>query len=193
MSDAEFKYIVRDLTAETPLAEYLRDCVDVGKFLNFCRICPNYGHIWSCPPYDFDPMDIWRQYVRLRLYARMLIPKFLEQDAAAAIAALHREKEEYLNQLLNWESAVPGSLALAAGSCSVCAICAKSEDEPCRKPAKMRYSIESLGGDVGLTARRYFGKPLLWIRDGVIPEYLMLVGALLMPAGKEGTAVESLL
>jgi hypothetical protein len=47
----------------------------------------------------------------------------------------------------------------------------------------MRYSIESLGGDVGLTAERYLGQPLLWIKDGILPDYLMLVGALLLPDG----------
>lgn len=184
MSKSKFKYTVRELEAEVPIQEYLRDCVDVPKFLACCKVCPNYGAIWSCPPYEFDPKEIWKRYAGLRLYARMLAPKYPDQDAESAAHALRAEKDTYLGKLLDWEAIVPGSMALAAGSCNLCAACAKKDGKPCRRPERMRYSIESLGGDVGLTVSRYFGQPLLWIRDGKVPEHLILVGALLLPAGK---------
>ena len=50
---------------------------------------------------------------------------------------------------------------------------------PCRCPEKMRYSIEALGGNVAETAERYLHKPLLWIEDGRMPDYLTLVCGLL--------------
>ena len=43
----------------------------------------------------------------------------------------------------------------------------------------MRYSIEALGGNVAETAERYLHKPLLWIEDGRMPDYLTLVCGLL--------------
>ena len=41
------------------------------------------------------------------------------------------------------------------------------------------YSIEALGGNVAETAERYLHKPLLWIEDGRMPDYLTLVCGLL--------------
>ena len=43
----------------------------------------------------------------------------------------------------------------------------------------MRYSIESLGGKVGLTASKLLGINLQWIEAGQIPDYFVLVGGLL--------------
>ncbi|SBW11744.1 conserved hypothetical protein [uncultured Eubacteriales bacterium] len=179
-----FRYTIKELEAEAEMDEYRRSCVDVPKFLAFCEACHNYGGAWSCPPFDFNPMERWRRYGRMRLYARMLIPTEPGQAAEAALQALQEEKDAHLERLLEWEAATPSSLALAAGSCTLCTPCARKEGHPCQKPEQMRYSIEALGGDVGLTASRYLGKPLLWIRDGVVPEYLMLVGALLLPDGE---------
>ena len=45
----------------------------------------------------------------------------------------------------------------------------------------MRYSIEALGGNVGLTVTRYLGQKLEWIEEGRLPRYFMLVAGLLIP------------
>ena len=47
------------MEVSVPVAEYLRGYVDMPKFLVFCKACPNYGHIWSCLPFDFDHMEMW--------------------------------------------------------------------------------------------------------------------------------------
>ena len=46
-------------------------------------------------------------------------------------------------------------------------------------PQELRYSIESIGGDVSKLTERYFGKSLLWIENGVLPEYFLLAGGFL--------------
>ena len=46
----------------------MKDYVDVDYFLSCCKVCQNYGHVWACPPYDFDPRDLWRKYDRLHVY-----------------------------------------------------------------------------------------------------------------------------
>jgi predicted metal-binding protein len=190
MSKLKLNYTIRELEARVPLSEYLVDCVDVPRFLAYCEACPNFGTVWSCPSYDFDPMEVWNRYGDLRLYARMLIPDSPGQDEQAALFALREEKDKYLDILFNWEVETPGSLALAAGSCTLCAPCTRPSGRPCQKPEQMRYSIDSLGGDVGLTASRYFGYPLQWIQDDILPDYLMLVGGLLIPHGKVEPFVE---
>lgn len=178
---SDFAYTVRNAEAEVSLDEYLGTCVDVPRFQTLCRPCPNFGHNWSCPPYDFDPMDIWRAYRRLRIVGRILIPTVPGQDTDAAMAAVFREKDALLRELYTLEAAVPGSRALAAGRCQRCAVCARADGQPCRSPEALRYSLESLGADVMRTAEQYLGTSILWIRNGVVPERLVQVGGLLLP------------
>lgn len=175
----ELAYTVTHLRADVPVADYLAACVDVPRFLAFCRACPSYATRWACPPFDFDPMALWRQYDTLALYGRVITPAVPGQAEKAALDALEREKADMLHRLLAAEAAQPGSLALSAGSCRLCSGCTRPRGLPCRQPDAVRHSIEALGGDVAKSAQHYLAHPLLWIQDGVLPRYLMLVGGLL--------------
>ena len=174
------EYAVQKLEAEVSVEEYLQACVDVEKFLDCCRVCPNFGRRWSCPPFDFAPMELWKRFHTLRLYARILTPE-PEEDMAALLRRMKVEKEKLMAELLQLERENPASMALSAGSCSLCGEdCTRTKGESCRKPREMRYSIEALGGDVSKTAERYLGRPLKWAKDGAAPEYMTLVGGLLL-------------
>lgn len=172
------EYTVKALEGAAELAEYRRCCVDVGKFLGYCKECPSYGRVWSCPPYDFDPMEIWDKYRHLTLYARVLTPS-PGATYEGMMEGLRREKDRFFDFLMEKEGEVPGSLALSAGRCTLCEECGKLAGKPCVHPEKLRYSIESLGGDVAATVEKYFGFPLLWADQGALPAYLTLVGGLL--------------
>ncbi len=163
---------------DVPMQEYLAGCVNVGYFLEMCKACPNYNSRWSCPSFDFDPMEIWSRYSRLHLVAYRLVPQ-PGQTVQAMLDAHSAEKVRMVEELTQMEAAVPGSLALWAGTCGLCARRARADGAPCRRPTEMRHSIEALGGDVGKTAERYLGRPVLWIRGQTLPEYLMLIGGLL--------------
>ena len=170
------------LRAELTREEYLGNYVDVPKYLGFCGECPNYGLRWSCPPYDFDPMDIWRSYDRLELLAWRIEPRTEEEltlaakDAQAYLLPYYRGMVE---ELKIREAETPGSLRLNPGRCRLCAVCARESGEPCRFPEEMRWSIESLGGAVGDLTRDVLDLPLKWSVDGRPPEYYTLVGGLL--------------
>lgn len=175
----EFQYHIEELTAETTVAEFAREFIHVEKFLQACRQCHNYSTRWTCPPFAFDPMEIWNAYTGLRLYARILHADGLNQPLDAALTALKREKRLYRDKLYRWEQATPGSQMLLAGTCDQCEVCEKQQGRPCRQPECLRYSIEALGGDVEGCLRRYFHRTVLWGKDGAAPEYLVLVGGLL--------------
>ena len=51
---------VEQLTADLDVDEYYEKYVDVEKYLEYCKECSDYATNWSCPPYDFDPNDIWK-------------------------------------------------------------------------------------------------------------------------------------
>ena len=55
----EFQYHISEMAAETAAADFVKEFVQVEKFLSACQQCPNYNTRWTCPPFDFDPMTIW--------------------------------------------------------------------------------------------------------------------------------------
>ena len=176
--------------AEVPIEEYLEKCVDVPTFLECCKNCGNYEKVWSCPPYDFHPEDYWAAYDTFRILGmKIFLPESLtagtyegEERDRLLQEVVYPYKKELDSKLLAMEKEVEGSISLSGGSCLNCAsgTCTRPSGLPCRCPEKMRYSIESLGGNVGLTVRKYLHQELLWMDEGKLPQYFILVGGLLM-------------
>ncbi|WP_238525163.1 DUF2284 domain-containing protein [Methanobrevibacter smithii] len=34
-----------------------------------CKECDQYDNNWGCPPFDFDPDEIWNSYNKLKIIA----------------------------------------------------------------------------------------------------------------------------
>lgn len=162
---------------ETAVSDFVRNFVDVPKFYGLCKSCPNCGNVWSCPPYSFDPLEIWNKFSKLRIIVYKIEPL---PGCEENLALLEKTKHEMLLYTYALEKKNPGSTALSAGKCSLCSECSRPKNEPCRMPDKMRYSIESLGGDVEKALRELFGIEILWEVDGKTPEYYTLCGGLLL-------------
>ncbi len=161
------------------VSDYLDRYVNVEEFLQYCKKCNNYEKLWSCPSYDFNPEDYWKEYDELLVVARKII--FGEGvDQARSYEIMLEVKEDMSRELYELEKQYPGSISLSAGSCSLCKEgCTRVDGDPCRYPEMMRYSIESLGGDVGRTVSKLMGYELEWIEEGKLPSYFVLVGGLL--------------
>jgi len=64
-------------------ADYARDYVEVERFIECCKMCPNYGAKWGCPPYAFDVREkYWNNYKYLHLFAFKM---YLEDDIIAVL------------------------------------------------------------------------------------------------------------
>lgn len=166
--------------AAIPAEEYAARYVDVPRFLACCRACPHFGANWSCPPLAAEPPAVWSRYRYLEITGLAVYPGGQAGDPAAFLAPY---QARLLDELMARERRVPGSLCLAPGRCSRCRSCARAQGAPCRFPHLLRPSLEALGADVGQTAKDLLGLPLLWARDGMFPEYFLLVGGLLLPDG----------
>ena len=82
----EKKYVaekIENFQAEIPVEEYMKECVDVATFLEFCKECSNYGKLWCCPPYTFDvEKDYWNKYRKIQIMGRKLyLPKELTSQS----------------------------------------------------------------------------------------------------------------
>ena len=182
-------YTIKNYYAELPVTEYLDKYVDIPTFLECCKSCPNYNKIWSCPSYDFDVLNYWNQYQNIALYGHQIIfdeedknKDFSNEELNAFIDAIvSREKQLLTEQLFLLEKEHIGSISLSAGSCQLCGSnnCTKPKGLPCRHPDKLRYSIESLGGNVGKTISDCFHIQLEWVEEGKLPNHFVLVCALL--------------
>ncbi len=175
------------LNACIPVERFLENYVDVPKFLGACSQCPNYGKVGSCPPYDFDVPGYWRNYKTLHLTVAQAFTEEEERLREYSGEALNAQIEkrfrtmrrEMDSRLENQERQTPNSRMLSAGKCIQCADCACAHGLPCRFPEKIRYSVESLGGDVCALLRDLFQVEILWAANGHLPEYFVLVGGLL--------------
>ena len=194
-------YTTERYEAIVSVDHYLDKYVDVDTFLQACKACPNYEKIWSCPTYDFDVVEYWKKYKTLELTAIKIIfdeavaGKQLTKEELEEITknSIWEVKAQLAEELYEREKAVPGSISLSAGSCTLCkgagahsagsssceGFCSRLKGEPCRYPDKMRYSIESLGGNVGMTLSELMEIELEWIQEGRMPSYFVLVSGLL--------------
>ena len=182
---------VQLLQKEISLADYIENYLDIDRFLNYCKECPDYGLFWVCPPLSFNAEDFWRQYDSLLLYGKkIMLPRqmteiqYSQEDLNALVDSLLADKKrEITADLLKMEKYFPGSKALAAGKCDGCVVCSRQLELECPKPFYARYSLEALGGDVVKTAKDYLGVDLLWPKNGYLPEYFFLLGGLLKKKG----------
>lgn len=179
------EYIKFTVSADISTDEYIRDYVNIEEFLGFCRQCPNYGKVWSCPPYDFDPMEIWRRYDLLHIEGTVIklpeeevcIKRTPEEIRRIEEEILMAEKSLLSGRLYRMED--ENSLSLSAGCCTLCTGCTRPSGKECRHADKMRYSLESLGANVGLTCSKLLGVTLEWVAENHLPHQICLISGLL--------------
>lgn len=185
-------YKLETFERDIPVREFIEKYVRPEEFIEYCRACGNYGKVWSCPPYDFDVMDYWHEYETIKCVAYKIV--YAEQKEISCYSEIAEVKEMMQKHLFSLEKEYHGSVLLSAGSCSLCAEsagadfvkgreadwCTRVKDEPCARPECMRYSIESIGGDVVTPLKDLFGLEIKWAEDGMMPEYHILLGGLLM-------------
>ena len=176
-------YRTKRYEKEIPVTEYFENYVNVEEFLEYCKACPNYARVWSCPPYDFSQEAYWKRYADLCILGYQI---FFEDGTteAESLRIMKEVKEKMSEELFAMEAEHPGSISLSVGSGGIGEKenGTRPQGKPCRYPDKMRYSIESIGGNVGKTVHDFLGIPLEWIEEGKVPSYFVLVGGLLRSA-----------
>ena len=140
-----------------PVSRLIDEYLDIDRFLLCCKECPNYGKKYTCPPHNFDVLAFWQAFSDLEVHAVILSGNQSYKQAEAAL----------MEELFVLEKELPGSVCLSAGNAGI------SQKE------RMRYSIESLGGNVDKLCRELLGISLEWGKDGALPERIILVGGLL--------------
>lgn len=175
---------IEKLTADVKVDEFVKAYVDVEKFNKLCEECDNYGKNWNCPPFDFDVMDVWNSYDKLKIIAfkinfddEELTTSYSDKELEFILKRLERMKVKLMNEIYDLED--ENSLGLFLGQCNLCMKCTREFGMPCKMPFKMRYSIESLGGDVDKSIEDIFDFKIIYAENNHLPEYMIFVGGLL--------------
>ena len=175
---------IKKLTADVDVDEFVENYVDIERFMGLCEECENYGKNWNCPPFDFDVMEVWNSFNKLKIIAfkldfsdEELNMEYSDKELEFILKRLERMKVKLMNDIYALESETAYGLFL--GNCNLCMKCTREFGMPCKMPFKMRYSIESLGGNVDQLIEDIFGFKILYAKDNRLPEYLIFVGGLL--------------
>lgn len=193
-------YSTEKLTTEISVEKYIEEYVNVEEFLECCKKCPNYARKWSCPPYDFDVLEYWKQFKSFFILGNIITfdederkKDYRSKEITKIINdTLFIEKRKLADELYGMEKEYKGSVSLSAGSCTLCddgmvdsdncnrVFCKDGNAKKnCLYFDKMRYSIESLGGNVGKTCSKLFGVNLEWVEENKLPSKFILVSGLL--------------
>lgn len=175
---------IEQLTADMNLEEFKEKYVNFDKNLELCKDCDSYAKNWSCPPFNFNPDEIWDSFERIKIIAfkfnfseELIEKEFNEEELEIFLKRLQRTKVKLMNVIYNMEDA--NSLGLGIGECALCVKCTREFGMPCKMPFKLRYSIEALGGNVDQMIKDVFDVDILYAKDGKLPDYMIFVGGLL--------------
>lgn len=180
-----FKTEVRIGYSDIP--SFLAKFQDVQHFLAYCKQCQNYNSKWSCPPLAVNPETYLNDYSKIYLVGLKIIydektkqeinTKEKIMDFTAKL--LRKMKNELSDKLLEVEKEVPHTLSFSSGGCGWCCKCTRPTGKPCRKPEKMRYSLDSFGIDLGRVTEEFLNIKLLWGLDA-LPDYHTLIHAVVV-------------
>ncbi len=185
----DLEVYVKKLSVSELLARYWNP----APVRDACRLCPDYGKVWSCPPGTPEADEYLKGFQESFLIGvKVVYPPEVRSFAATPETAqkirdlsYEKVKRNLLLTLLEVEKKERGSLCMGAGRCILCRRCARQDGMPCRYPQDCRYSITAFGFDFAKLLREAMGIELLWSPEG-LPEYDVAVAALFVPEESSG-------
>lgn len=179
-------YITQYHKASMPLTVFRKKYQDREKYMAYCRECPNFGTVWSCPPLSFDVDTYLSDFTWVNILCAKIIlndrviadadtPDKIKSTGWDILLAVKLDMEEKLRRM---EKFIPVGVALSSGGCNLCKECSRKDGQPCRQPDKMRYSLDAFGFDLTAITKDMFDIDILWCKDR-LPDYFTLIYGLL--------------
>jgi len=153
-----------------------------SEVIELCRKgCINYNKKWCCPPLSelFDKLSNgYDRAIILCMY--LFTDEFCHvKHKYLRIRAANMLLKGLSNKLSRgFESKLDG-YALLNGSCNLCKPCGMKMRQHCKKPEKMRYSMEATGINVSNLLSEVLGFDLQWYSAERMPEYTSVASCVL--------------
>lgn len=164
-----------------------------------CEQCPTYGGKWSCPPHSpaFSQYNLDEYpYAAMILFSCDLDQFSYTKTEYIKIKAANTIMKSRMDRLMRGLEQAADGVMISNGNCRLCNPCSKKKGESCKKPERMRFSMEALGLNVGRITSDIFSHELLWYKDKKIPRYLSAAACLLLKERMDesvlGEAVEDI-
>lgn len=170
--------------------DYLMEYFNNQYIEMFCKECPNYGKVWTCPPHNFNLEGALKQYKTAYLIGSLIysedLPPYIQKlvdenpyDIEKATELMMKEVRKKLDvKLLEIEKKIPDSRVVFSGKCLFCEKCAREENKKCRNPEIMRVSLESYGFDICRICNEILGVEIVWGLYN-LPTYVILADVVL--------------
>lgn len=159
--------------------DYITGFHNPEKYIKACSGCPDFAKTWSCPPFDYNPLDLIRKYQKVCIVG-IKIPVDDNTPASNAQKIMLPAKQLIGRVLMKMEALHNGRASTFIGKCVLCdeMSCTRPQGLPCRHPNLLRPSLEAYGFNVSDTASGLLGIDILWSKNGILPPYLTLIAAL---------------
>lgn len=175
-------YTVAYRKSSMPLTVFRQKYQNREKYMAYCRECPRYNTVWSCPPLTFDVDAYLERFALVNvLCAKIILSRqvIAEADTPEKIKTVGWEillsvKLDMEEKLRRMEKYIPESVSLSSGGCNLCKVCSRKDGLPCRLPDKMRYSLDAFGFDLTAIAKDMFDIDILWCKER-LPDYFTLI------------------
>lgn len=176
----------------------IKNYCDKERVEGYCKECSKYSKNWSCPPYDFNTEDYIRQFENIYIIGTKVI---IDESTIEKI----RTKEEInkysyetviavrkmiYDRLIKLEKEYCGSKIINSGNCTICKECTRNQNVKCRHEDDIRYSLESLGFDVGKITKELLNIELKWPTNK-LPEYLTLASGFMTNDNIENNVINN--
>jgi predicted metal-binding protein len=149
-----------------------------SKFKIACEACKRYGTNLACPPFSPVFQDYVGEFHAAKTICIRVPQEYFshlgpEDGYIACFRAGKRLLEQELLQFRKQSFKIAG-----AGPCLVCEECGIGGIDPkCRKPAKLIYSLESLGVNLISLAQKGFNINLQWSSNDHMADFVCVIGA----------------
>lgn len=165
-------YIQKTIQPKELQPHYLPETI-----LGYCAQCKDYGLFWGCPPHEINGMTLVSSFGSIELVGLKVTLENESESFGALYQSARRTLGHHLDEIASKSTR---HQILIAGNCYGCEVCSRKEQQPCKNPEALRFSLESLGFDVSAISDKLLNLPILWAEEGSMPAYLVCVGAVLM-------------
>ena len=180
------EYAVEYRHNSLPMQAFRQRYQNREKYIAYCKECPKYDTVWSCPPLQFETDDFlarfaWVNVAGVKINLSPKIIKYADTSEKIKytgwkiLSAVKMDMEEKMRGM---EKILPKSISLSSGGCTICKNCTRKANQPCRWPDKMRYSLDAFGFDLSAITRDMLGIEILWCKNR-LPDYFTLIHGIL--------------
>ena len=181
------EFVSERFECDTNLEEIRKNYLNPPKNEEACSHCRCYENNWTCPPFTENQTNVWYKYENIKIIIKklnftneFLKKQFTEEELIEYAFDLIHSQKTLIEQeeLYDLEKELNGEI-LTSGPCVTCKCCQRLDGKECVMPEKRKYAMESLGANAIGIAKKFFDLDLKWIKENKLPEYLVVMVAVL--------------